>query len=90
MKSRRHLYARGLGTLLLICATSPQVNMAQTVYGEIDTVAAVIDSSDIQGIARAAQARFERQRIRHFPLILGSVNGVCCLLYTSPSPRDRG
>ena len=77
MKSRRHLYARGLGTLLLICATSPQVNMAQTVYSEIDTVAAVIDSSDIQGIARAAQARFERQRIRHFPLILGSANGVC-------------
>ena len=77
MKSRKYLSARGLGTLLLICATSPQINMAQVVSGEIDTVTVVIDSSESQGIARAAQARFERRRIRYFPLILGSANGAC-------------
>lgn len=77
MKSRKYLSARGLGTLLLICAASPQINMAQVVSGEIDTVTVVIDSSESQGIARAAQARFERRRIRYFPLILGSANGAC-------------
>ena len=77
MKSRKYLSARGLGTLLLICATSPQINMAQVVSGEIDTVTVVIDSSESHGIARAAQARFERRRIRYFPLILGSANGAC-------------
>ena len=51
--------------------------MAQVVSGEIDTVTVVIDSSESQGIARAAQARFERRRIRYFPLIPGSANGAC-------------
>tara|TARA_B100000809_G_scaffold46774_2_gene41227 strand:- start:29752 stop:31485 length:1734 start_codon:yes stop_codon:yes gene_type:complete len=51
--------------------------MAQIVSGEIDTVAVVIDSSESQGIARATQARFERRRIRYFPLILGWANGAC-------------
>ncbi len=60
MESRKYLSARGLGTLLLICATSPQINMAQIVSGEIDTVTVVIDPSESQAIARAAQARFER------------------------------
>tara|TARA_B100001964_G_scaffold180535_1_gene199471 strand:- start:50 stop:154 length:105 start_codon:yes stop_codon:yes gene_type:complete len=34
--------------------------MAQIVSGEIDTVTVVIDPSESQAIARAAQARFER------------------------------
>lgn len=77
MESRKYLSARGLGTLLLICATSPQINMAQIVSGEIDTVTVVIDPSESQAIARAAQARFERRRIRYFPLVLGSATAAC-------------
>jgi len=69
--------ARGLGTLLVICAIYPQVTMAQIVAPEIDTVVAVVDSSGVLRVARAAQARFERQRIRYFPLTLGSTGRTC-------------
>ncbi len=51
--------------------------MAQIVSGEIDTVTVVIDPSESQAIARAAQARFERRRIRYFPLVLGSATAAC-------------
>lgn len=51
--------------------------MAQIVSSEIDTSVPVIDSSDLRRIAQSAQARFERDRIRSFPLILGSNRGAC-------------
>ena len=48
--------SRVLGTLLVICAIYPQVTMAQIVAPEIDTVVAVVDSSGVLRVARAAQA----------------------------------
>ena len=51
--------------------------MSQIVSSEIDTADIVIDSSDLRGIARSAQARFERERARYFPHILASNRGAC-------------
>ena len=50
---------------------------AQVVDGGHDTSAVVIDSGDALGAARAAQALFERRRLRHLPLSIGAGGGAC-------------
>ena len=49
----------------------------QIATGAIDTSTVVVDSSDVFSVARAAQARFERRRIRYLPLSIESFGGSC-------------
>jgi hypothetical protein len=42
-----------------------------------DTLVEVVDSSDVQGMARRAQSAFERRRIRLLPLARASYGGSC-------------
>jgi len=49
----------------------------QTVVGGLDTTAVVPDPADIVSVARAAQSRFERRRIRLLPLSYEPFGGSC-------------
>lgn len=50
---------------------------AQVVRGAPDTSRVVVDSSDALSVARAAQARFERRRVRLLPTTWESFGGSC-------------
>lgn len=50
---------------------------AQVVSEPMDTVIAEPDLGDVRGAARAAQARYEIRRTRHFPRSFGGSSGPC-------------
>jgi hypothetical protein len=67
-----------LGGLTVLGALGePRRAGAQVAEGALDTTVTVPDSGDVLGEARAAQARFERRRLRHLPVTLGSLGGAC-------------
>jgi len=61
----------------LIVLGVPSAAVTQVGEGAPDTTVAVPDSGDVLGEARAAQARFERRRLRFLPVTLGHVGGAC-------------
>lgn len=63
--------------LLLVALVSVTPTSAQVVRGAPDTTSVVVDSSDALSVARAAQARFERRRVRLLPTSYGSFGGSC-------------
>jgi hypothetical protein len=67
----------GVAAALLILATPPGVR-GQVVRAPTDTVPALlVDSAGALSRARAAQARFERRRLRYLPITLDSYGGSC-------------
>jgi hypothetical protein len=50
---------------------------AQVVTEPPDPIAVAPDPSDVVGSAQAAQASFERRRVRHLPLSYGAPGGTC-------------
>jgi hypothetical protein len=50
---------------------------AQAVTEPPDTIAVAPNPSDVVGSAQAAQASFERRRVRHLPLSYGAPGGTC-------------
>ena len=73
---RQRASAVALAVLLAVVHASPGAAL-QVVSGELDTAVVVADSSDLLGVARAAQGRFERGRVSHFPLTLETFGGSC-------------
>ena len=59
---------------LLLC---PVQGAGQVAVSGTDTAIVVADSGDVRGIARVAQASFERRRERYFPFRLASFSGSC-------------
>ena len=66
--------------LLLVVASSGgwlDAVEGQVVTGGSDTTTVVVEPGSIVERARAAQAQFERRRLRLFPLSLGGTGGTC-------------
>ncbi len=88
-----------LGVALALAA-APAGGLAQAVERGAQVEPPVpADTSDVLGAARAAQARFERARVRFLPVTLGGATGTCdervgrfCSWYDegdwSPQPED--
>lgn len=75
---RRSIASLRLGILLLL--GTPIASMqaeAQVVRGAPDTTRVVVDSSDALSVARSAQARFERRRVRLLPTSYEGFGGSC-------------
>ena len=64
--------------VLLLTAACPIGASGQIATAPRDTSVIEADESDIVGTARAAQARFERRRIRYLPMSLGAPGGGRC------------
>lgn len=62
---------------LLCTAAIPTALCGQVAVGTRDTTVLRADPGDVLGSARAAQAVFERRRVRYLPLSLGSSGGIC-------------
>ncbi len=69
--------SRILLCLLLFVLPGEHHLEGQVTTGTPDTTRLVGDPGDIASVARAAQALFERRRLRHLPLSLGSTGGSC-------------
>jgi len=63
--------------LVLLGSSGGEPLAAQVTEGKPDTTLVVADPGDIASVARAAQALFERRRLRHLPLSLGASGGTC-------------
>jgi len=63
--------------LLLILLALPTEGPAQVIAGAPDTTTLTPDSSDLRGTARAAQALYERRRLRHLPVTSISFIDAC-------------
>ena len=72
---------RALGSFIVLLiglgSICPSVASGQIAADPIDTTAVVADPGDIVSVARAAQAVFERRRIRHLPLRMQPFGGEC-------------
>lgn len=55
----------------------PRIASAQSVDQPVDTTVEIPDPGDVRGTARAAQARYEIRRARHFPRTFGGSSGPC-------------
>jgi len=65
-----------VGALIVLGAAAGPAR-AQVVTQPTDTLVLAVDPSDVVGAAQAAQASFERRRLRHLPLSYGSPGGSC-------------
>jgi hypothetical protein len=63
--------------LLLALLSLPTPALTQVVSGVPDTTTLTPDSSDLRGAARAAQALYERRRLRHLPVTSISFTDSC-------------
>lgn len=92
--------AARLAALLVAAAPVTSRVSAQVPTGAIDTAAVVADPDDVESVARAAQAQFERSRVRHLPLTYEPFGGSCdevvgrlCTTYSEgewyPVPEDE-
>lgn len=71
-----------IGCLLFVVVAAsspltPRLAFAQSVDLPVDTTVEMPDPGDALGAARAAQARYEIRRGRHFPRTLGGSSGPC-------------
>ncbi|MFQ5538081.1 MAG: hypothetical protein ACE5GJ_11610, partial [Gemmatimonadota bacterium] len=69
--------ATALAAWTLAGAACAGAAAAQAATGGSDEESLAIDSADVRGRARAEQARFERRRVRYFPLTHASYGGSC-------------
>jgi hypothetical protein len=73
---------RAIGSLLFVAIVAswpllPRMASAQSVDQPVDTTIETPDPGDVRGAARAAQARYEIRRARHFPQTFGGSSGPC-------------
>jgi len=68
---------RALGALMAATTLVEAQAAAQIATGPLDTTEVVVDVGDVVSLARAAQARFERRRIRLLPLSYEPFGGAC-------------
>jgi hypothetical protein len=78
-RSRRSARSAVFGLAAVLASTVPAPSRvgAQITTGALDTTGVVADPDDVEGVARAAQAQFERSRIRHLPLTYEPFGGSC-------------